>query len=200
MRLFQAALDTPLDTPFSATLSVHGLHFTVCAPSKCDRGIVTPILRWGGYFGRVTTLGDKIQGPRWGHQKRRKLPWRHLLDHVLSGLRWLKSVRVARLQSEFCTKDFFWATNFLTKNAPKFPPKFLSLYSVGQKNSRQIPAKFPTKFLKFPCEKKKKSPTSFCRSAGRKKWLKSGFRWLKSGPYKNAWSQSLTRHCFYFDS
>ena len=33
MRLFQAALDTPLDSPFSATLSVHGLHFTVCAPS-----------------------------------------------------------------------------------------------------------------------------------------------------------------------
>ena len=34
MRLLQAALDTPLDSPFSATLSVHGLHFTVCAPSK----------------------------------------------------------------------------------------------------------------------------------------------------------------------
>ena len=33
MRLFQAALDTPLDSPFSTTLSVHGLHFTVCAPS-----------------------------------------------------------------------------------------------------------------------------------------------------------------------
>ena len=29
MRLFQGALDTPLDSPFSATLSVHGLHFTV---------------------------------------------------------------------------------------------------------------------------------------------------------------------------
>ena len=29
VRLFQAALDTPLDSPFSATLSVHGLHFTV---------------------------------------------------------------------------------------------------------------------------------------------------------------------------
>ena len=29
MRLLQGALDTPLDIPFSATLSVHGLHFTV---------------------------------------------------------------------------------------------------------------------------------------------------------------------------
>ena len=34
MRPFQAALDTPLDSPFSATLSVHGLRFTVCTPSK----------------------------------------------------------------------------------------------------------------------------------------------------------------------
>ena len=33
MRLFQAPLDTPLDSPFFAHLSVHGLHFTVCAPS-----------------------------------------------------------------------------------------------------------------------------------------------------------------------
>ena len=44
-------------------------------------------------------------------------------------------LKVARLQSEFCTKDFFRATNFLTKNAPKFSPKFLSLCSVGQKKS-----------------------------------------------------------------
>ena len=34
MRLFQAALDTPLDSPFSATLSVHGSHFTVYAASR----------------------------------------------------------------------------------------------------------------------------------------------------------------------
>ena len=40
MRLFPAALDTPLDSPFSATLSVHGLHFTVYAPS-----ILLPRLR-----------------------------------------------------------------------------------------------------------------------------------------------------------
>ena len=34
MSLFQVALDTPLGNPFSASLSVHGLHFTVCAPSN----------------------------------------------------------------------------------------------------------------------------------------------------------------------
>ena len=31
MRLFQAALDTCLDSPFIASLSVHVLHFTVCS-------------------------------------------------------------------------------------------------------------------------------------------------------------------------
>ena len=40
MRLSKAALDTPLDSPFSATLSVHGLHFTVCAPSTIDYSLV----------------------------------------------------------------------------------------------------------------------------------------------------------------
>ena len=64
---------------------------------------------------------------------------------------------MARLQSEFCTKDFFRATTFITKNAPKFSPEFLSLRSVGQKKSRKIPSKFPTKFSKFPCEKSKKN-------------------------------------------
>ena len=34
MRLFQAPLDTCLGSPFSASLSVHGLHFTVYAASK----------------------------------------------------------------------------------------------------------------------------------------------------------------------
>ena len=66
---------------------------------------------------------------------------------------------VARLQSEFCTKDFCRATNSLTKNAPKISPKFLRLCSVGQKKSRKIPSKFPTKFSKFPCEKSKKNFT-----------------------------------------
>ena len=34
MRLFQAALDTCLDSPLLASLSVHGLHFTVYAASN----------------------------------------------------------------------------------------------------------------------------------------------------------------------
>ena len=67
------------------------------------------------------------------------------------------SFKVARLQSEFCTKDFFRATNFLTKNAPKFSLKCLSLCSVGQK---KIPGKFPLNFPlnlpNFPAKNQKK--------------------------------------------
>ena len=74
-----------------------------------------------------------------------------------------ESLKVARLQSEFCTKDFLVrATNFLTKNAPIFSPKILSLCSVGQKNPGKIPPNFPN----FPAKNKKNSPTSLCRSAG----------------------------------
>ena len=66
-------------------------------------------------------------------------------------------LRVARLQSEFYTKDFFRATNFLTKNAPQFSPKFLSLCSVGpKKNPRKFPPNFPLNFPNFPAKKKKK--------------------------------------------
>ena len=47
MRLFQAALDTPLDSPFSATLSVHGLHFTVRAPSILLEGLLQVLVGAG---------------------------------------------------------------------------------------------------------------------------------------------------------
>ena len=43
MRLFQAALDTCLGSPFFASLSVHGLHFTVYAPSR--KGSFEPNLK-----------------------------------------------------------------------------------------------------------------------------------------------------------
>ena len=43
MRLFQATLDTCLDSPFFASLSVHGLHFTVYAPSILGGPAVCPL-------------------------------------------------------------------------------------------------------------------------------------------------------------
>ena len=73
----------------------------------------------------------------------------------------------------FARKILFRATNFLTKNAPKFSTKILSLCSVDKKkipeNSLQISHSiFQISLRKI---KKKKSPTSFCRSAARKKPL-----------------------------
>ena len=67
-------------------------------------------------------------------------------------------------RANFGTKDFFGTTNFLTKNAPKFAPKCLSLYFVGPKNPTKFPPNFPRNFLR---KIKKKSPTSFCRGAVR---------------------------------
>ena len=64
-----------------------------------------------------------------------------------------RMVKVARLQSEFWREIYFLATNLLTKNAPKFSPKYLSLYYVDPPKSRKILATFPGK---FPCEKSKK--------------------------------------------
>ena len=80
-------------------------------------------------------------------------------------------IKVARLQSEFCTKDFFRATNFLTKNAPKFSPKFLSLCSVGQK---KIPGKFPPNFPpncpNFPAKNQKKFTDELLQERREKVW------------------------------
>ena len=78
------------------------------------------------------------------------------MQQVTDHQRLSQDIKVARLQSEFCTKTIFRVTNFVTKNAPMFSPNLLSLCSVGQKKSRKIPSKFPTKFSKFPCEKSKK--------------------------------------------
>ena len=114
----------------------------------------------------------------WKRFRRYRFRFRFREEHSSNGSGFrFRFVRVARLQSEFCTKDFFRATNFLTKNAPKFSPKFLSLCSVGQKKSHKIPAKFPTK---FPCAKSKKKFTDELLQERRE----NGFRFL-SHPESN---------------
>ena len=65
-------------------------------------------------------------------------------------------LKVARLQSEFCTKDFFRATNFRTKNAPKFSPNFLSLCSVGQKKSLENSLQISHKIFQISLRKIKR--------------------------------------------
>ena len=80
----------------------------------------------------------------------------------ITGVTVRSNVKVARLQSEFCINCFL-GLRILRKMVRNFPRFFLSLYIVAQKN----PAKFPPNFLSNSLPKVKKSPTSFCRSAGR---------------------------------
>ena len=96
---------------------------------------------------------------------------------------------MACLQSEVGTKDFFRGTNFLTENAPKFSPKFLKPLFVGQKNpqnSRQISCKNSLPKIK------RKSPTSFCRSAGRKRF--DQVRYKKNSRNSSIFIRSVTRN------
>ena len=89
---------------------------------------------------------------------------------------------MARLQNEVGAKYFFGATNFLTKNAPKISPIFLSLLMLwvrklpqnSRQNSRQI---------SLP-KLKNKSPTSFCRSAGRTHEVELGHLKVGSGVFE----------------
>ena len=69
MRLFQAALDTCLDSPFFASLSVHGLHFTVYLPSKKNFWGSFPRLRlrralWATAFLAILLHWDLYRCPR----------------------------------------------------------------------------------------------------------------------------------------
>ena len=74
-------------------------------------------------------------------------------------------IRVARLQNEVCTKDFFRATGISHEKCSEvFPENFEPLFSGSEKipqNSRQT-----SRQISLP-KIKKNSPTSFCRSAGR---------------------------------
>ena len=74
-------------------------------------------------------------------------------------------VKVARLQSELCTKDFFLSYEFSYEKCPDifpeiFEPSFCGSEKILQ-NSRQISHQISLRKII------KNSPTSFCRSAGR---------------------------------
>ena len=58
MRPFQNPLDTCLCTPFFPSLSVHGLHFTVCAPSMYQ------YLNFSGFWGCSRFVASQhLRGP-----------------------------------------------------------------------------------------------------------------------------------------
>ena len=139
-------MDTPfVDTPFgpSRTKAVGG----ITDPEACDTSTKASGLHAVNVDDPGTTLPHS--SPCASRKSARESP---------GFPSWLSTVLARHVcRVNFARKIFFfWATNFLTKNVPKFSPKFLSLYSVGQKKSRKIPAKFPTRFPKFPCEKSKK--------------------------------------------
>ena len=111
--------------------------------------------------------------------------------------------RVALLQTEIGTKDFFRGANFLTKNALKIFPKLLSLSLLWV---RICPAKFPPNFPQNvpPQNQKKKSPTSFCRSAGRRSFQKSPssrgsreFSEMGRIRFRRVWFQTLSSVSFF---
>ena len=76
---------------------------------------------------------------------------------------------MAHLQSEFCTKVFFSSSyEFSHERCSENFPEFFEPLFCG---SEKIPTKFPPNFpLNFPAKNRKKSPTSFCRSAWRRFW------------------------------
>ena len=66
-------------------------------------------------------------------------------------------IKVARLQSEFCAKEFFLELRiFLRKMLRNFPRNFRAFVLWVRKNPTKIPTKFPTRFPKLPCENPKK--------------------------------------------
>ena len=97
MRLFQAPLDTCLDSPFFASLSVHGLHFTIYAPSNFSgprfiSGLQTypegpkiekiafsfPVLFWRRFYPRFFLSAKGIWGLKKAQFWRRKRGWKIL--------------------------------------------------------------------------------------------------------------------------
>ena len=75
----------------------------------------------------------------------------------------LHIIEVARLQGELCTKYIDLSYEFSYEKCSEIFPEIFEPSFCGSE-SRKTPAKSPSK---IPCEKSEKSPTNFCRSAGR---------------------------------
>ena len=94
-----------------------------------------------------------------------KTPWRMIHLGRLLLWRW----HVCRVN--FARKIFFRATNFHTKNAPKFSPKFLSLCSVCQKKSLENSLQISHKCFQISLRKIKKKFTDELLQERREKLL-----------------------------
>ena len=88
-------------------------------------------------------------------------------NRVIARLVFIRATFLGRhvCRTKFVRKSFR-ATKCLTKLLWKFPQNYWAFNSVGPKQTRKNPTKFPTK---GPCKKLRKySQMSFCRCAGRK--------------------------------
>ena len=77
--------------------------------------------------------------------------------------------KVARLQSEFCTKDFLLSYEFSYEKCSESSPEIFE--PLFRKNPAKFLPNFPPNFQISLRKIKKKSPASFCRSAGRSFFL-----------------------------
>ena len=96
-----------------------------------------------------------------------------------------KTIRVARLHNEVCTKYFLRAMKLLTKNALNFSPKFWSLYLVGPKNPAKFPPNFPSpKSQKITNEllQKRREKKPWASSGQMQQVPENGFRRTRFGP------------------
>ena len=67
------------------------------------------------------------------------------------------AVKVAHLQSEFCTKDFFSSYEFSYEKCSEiFPEIFEPLFCGSEKIPGKFPPNFPLNFPNFPVKNQKK--------------------------------------------
>ena len=66
-------------------------------------------------------------------------------------------IKVARLQSEFCTKEFFSSYEFSYEKCSEiFPEFFEPLFCGVRKNAGKFPPNFPLNFPNFPAKNQTK--------------------------------------------
>ena len=100
-----------------------------------------------------------------------------LIHSDLSSLRKSKGVQEKGLRWHVCRvnlarKIFFELRISYEKCSEIFPEMFEPLF-CGLENPTKFPANFPLNFPNLPAKNQKNSPTSFCRSAGRRRGEKA---------------------------
>ena len=86
-------------------------------------------------------------------------------------------VKVARLQSEFCTKDFFSSHEFSYEKCSEiFPEIFEPLFCGSEKIPGKFPPNFPLNFPNFPAKNQKKFTDELLQECREKSLALTKFR------------------------